>query len=263
MVRMVLAFFVTLPILIPGSAPAEERGVPGVGIVYVVGGVGGMDPLSTWAQTAFQQAQVPHEVRLFFWTHGKGRVLRDLQDTTHLVSKAEELAGEIREELASTDRPIYLVGHSAGAGVVLEAAARLPPATLARIVLLSAAVSPGYDLRPALRATRGEIISFHSSLDRVWLGWGTRQFGTVDRVYGPSAGMLGFQQPGRSDPEGRQLYRRLVQVAWTPRMLLAFCGGSHHSTVMPLFLATQVAPWLLPCSPCRPWPCLEETPCMR
>src|SRR5438874_3847 len=81
----------------------------------------------------------------------------------------------------------------AGAGLGLAAAAQLPAGTVERVVLLSAAVAPTYDLRPALTATRGEIVSFHSSLDRVLLDWGTSQFGTVDRVYGPAAGLSGFE----------------------------------------------------------------------
>jgi hypothetical protein len=120
----------------------------------------------------------------------------------------------------------------------------LPPATLERIVLLSAAVSPNYDLCPALRAVRGEIVSFHSDLDRIWLGWGTSQFGTVDRVYGPGAGRTGFVRPPDLGPEGYEAYRRLVQVPWRPELLLEANAGGHHATVRPDFPCKYVAPWL-------------------
>jgi pimeloyl-ACP methyl ester carboxylesterase len=229
----------------PGAGRAEPPGPRGV--VFVAGGIGGLDPLQAWAPLALPWAGVPHEVRVFEWTHGKGRPLRDLQDTPHLLGRARQLAGLVLEVRArEPDRPVYLVGHSAGAGLVLAAAGQLPPASLERVILLSAAVSPGFDLRPALRATRREVVSFNSVLDRFFLDWGTRRFGTVDRVYGPSAGLDGFRTPAGLDGEGRRLYRRLVQVPWKFEMLREGRGGLHHSTTMPVFLACQLAPWLKP-----------------
>jgi len=102
------------------AAPPAERAV-----VFVVGGIGGLDPLQLWAPLTLPRAGVPHEIRLFEWTHGKFRFLRDLQDARHLLAEAERLADEVREALALR-RPVYLLGHSAGAGLVLEAAGRPP-----------------------------------------------------------------------------------------------------------------------------------------
>lgn len=240
--RIVLAV-----LLAAAAARADGPAAPEVrlGVVFVVGGVGGTDPIQTWAQFALPLAGVPHEVRVFEWTHGKFHVLRDLQDTRYLQDKAADLAARVLAVKAEDPaRPVYLVGHSAGAALVLEAAGRLPPATLERVVVLSAAVSPAYDLRPALRATHGEVVAFNSTLDRFMLCWGTTQFGTaVDRFYVPAAGMDGFQVPDSLDDEGRRLYDRLVQSNWTPDMLLERrCW--HNSTCMPLFLGRQVTPWL-------------------
>src|SRR5262245_31136749 len=117
------------------------------GIVIVIGGVGGWDVLPHTAKFAIPRAGLPHEVRDYVWTHGVGQVLKDLQDFRHLEDKAEELAVEILE-LHSRDpgRPIYLLAKSGGTGLALRAAELLPPDTLERIILLAAAVSPGYDL---------------------------------------------------------------------------------------------------------------------
>src|SRR5262249_55875138 len=156
-------------------------------------GIGGLDTLGVCARCVLPAAGVVHEVREFDWTHGKLRLLRDLQDTRHLIAKADELAEQVRRvKEEDPRRPVFLVGHSAGAGLVRAAAERLPPATLERLIVLSAAVSPTYDLRPALRATRGEVVAFSSQMDLFVLDWGTSLFGTVDRVYGPSAGQCGF-----------------------------------------------------------------------
>ena len=143
-------------ILARGQAPAVSK----PGVVFMVGGVGGTDFLGLAAQWALPRADVPHEIRDFVWTHGTGRLLRDLQDTRHVLNKADELVDEIcKIKMADPDRPVYLVGHSGGAGLVLATAEQLPTGTLERLILLSAAVAPSYDLRPALRATRGEIVS--------------------------------------------------------------------------------------------------------
>jgi pimeloyl-ACP methyl ester carboxylesterase len=193
------------------------------------------------------QVGVQHEVRDFIWTHGWGQMFKDLQDTSHILRRADELAAEVRRVKADDpDRPVYLVGKSGGAGLVLAAAEQLPPATLERIILLSPAVSPSYDLRPALRVCKHEIVAFTCVYDKFILGWGTSQFGTVDRVYGPSAGMCGFVVPTDVTDEDRALYDRLVQIPWHSSMILEGNPGMHFGTSMPGFVAKEVAPWLKP-----------------
>ena len=121
----------------------------------------------------------------------------------------------------------------------------LPANTLERIVLLAAAVSPTYDLRRALQATRGEIVCFYSSHDQIVLNFGTRHFGTIDRVYGPAAGLHGFRVPSMDFSEADlELYRRVVQIPWTSRNLLELNNGSHMGSALPAFLSAEVAPWL-------------------
>lgn len=224
------------------SEPAAESARPGV--VFVLGGVGGCDPVQTWACVALPLAGVPHEVRVFEWTHGKFHVLRDLQDTRWLAAKADELADAVQAVKAEDpDRPVYLVGHSAGAAVVLYAAGRLPPGMLERVVVLSPGVSPTFDLRPALRATKGEVVAFNSKFDLFVLYWVTSTFGTADRYYEPAAGLDGFVVPEGLDDEGRRLYGRLVQSAWSWDMLWER-GPLHNGPCRPLCLCRQVAPWL-------------------
>jgi hypothetical protein len=199
---------------------------------------------SSW-NDVFTKAGVRHDVREFVWTHGWGHFIKDLQDSQHLHRKAEELAERLRRLKAENpDRPLFLLAKSGGSGLALRAAEMLPANTLERIILLSAAVSPSYDLRRALVATRQEIVSFHSQYDQLMLNLGTRQFGTVDRVYGPSAGLHGFVAPTELDAADWALYQRLVQVPWNSRMLLQGHNGMHSGTSLPTFLAAEVAPWL-------------------
>jgi hypothetical protein len=232
-----------------GGRPAlgQEPPPPRPGVVFMVGGVGGLDILGMSAQWALPRAGVRHEIRDFVWTHGWGRLFKDLQDTRHVLRQADILARKVQEvKAADPDRQVYLVGKSGGTGVVLAAAEQLPPNTLERIVLLSAAVSPTYDLRDALRSARGGIVSFYSKYDQFILGWGTSQFGTIDRVYGPGAGLRRFQVPEGLGPEDQALYGRLVEVPWSPRMIWEGHTGTHFGTSLPAFLAKEVAPWLKP-----------------
>ncbi len=241
--------FVLLAALAPAAVRADEPPAAKPGVLFVVGGVGGVDPLQHWSQVVLPLAGVPHEVRVFEWTHGKCHMLRDLQDRRYLLDRSAELAALVRAAVAEDpSRPIYLMGHSAGAALILETAAQLPPATLERMILLEAAVSPDYDLRPALRATRGPIVSFYSPGDVFMLHFGTTMFGTVDRYYEDAAGLVGFHVPDDLDEEGRRLYSRLVQSGWKPGMCLERrCW--HNSPCMPLCLGLQITPWLMPRPP--------------
>lgn len=233
-------------LLIVRSAPAQEPELK-PGVVFVVGGIGGLDTVGHSALHALPRSGVKHEIRDFTWQHGKGHFFQDLEDLWHLKRRACDLAEEVyRVKKADPERPVFLVGKSAGAALVLFAAELLPPGTLERIVLLSAAVSPTYDLRPALRATRAEVVSFHSKHDWFILGWGTEQFGTADRVQGCSAGLNGFVVPADLNAEDNALYRRLVQVPWSSGMIRGGHLGGHQGTSMPGFLSREVVPWLMP-----------------
>lgn len=233
--------------LVDKSQAADERRGKETppGVVFVVGGVGGFDLLSSGAQAMLPKVGVKHEIRDFVWTHGKGKYFRDLQDHRHMHQKAQDLATQIRQIKEETPyRPVFLVGKSGGAGLVLAAAELLPPGTLERIILLSAAVSTTYDLCPALRATKREIVSFYSIHDTFILGWGTTQFGTIDRFYAPSAGLKRFAVPEHLNPPERALYDRLVQIPWKPAMIFEGYWGGHLGTSMPSFVAGEVGPWL-------------------
>jgi pimeloyl-ACP methyl ester carboxylesterase len=238
-------FLILVVALAPAAVASAYPPTSRRGVVFVVDGIGGMDLLCSSAKLAFSPKRVPHEVRMFSWSHGVGQHFLDLLDRPHLLRKSRELADAVNVVLATdSTTPVYLIGRSGGAALVIHTAEQLPPQSLERIILLSAGLSSGYDLRPALRAVRGEIVSFHSKNDQFVLNWGTRTFGTLDRVRSPGAGLAGFVLPKDLDDAGRIQYQRLVQVPWQPRMLCFGHTGGHLSTALPLFLAAEVTPWL-------------------
>jgi pimeloyl-ACP methyl ester carboxylesterase len=222
-----------------GAAEPEPKPV-----VFLVGGIGRLILLGPSARFALPRAGVEYELRDFRWQHEKGGELRDLQDEPYLLQKSADLAHAICTiRSCQPNRPVYLIGHSAGCAVVVHAAELLPAQSVQRIIMLSPALSPSYDLTKALRATKREIVSFNSRLDPTLRC--TMLFGTADRFYCVAAGVHGFTQPADLDDEGQHCYERLVQIPWTWKRLLELQGPWHNSPTFPLYLGRQVVPWLL------------------
>jgi pimeloyl-ACP methyl ester carboxylesterase len=158
------------------------------------------------------------------------------------------MAEQVREFLArEPGGPVFLVGKSGGAGVVLQALEGLPEGSVERVVLLAPAVSPGYDLSRALRGVRRELVVFISPLDFALLGAGTWAFGTIDRVRGVGAGLVGFRVPGSEDRADRvEPYARVRHVRWRPSMAKVGYLGGHLAVDLPPFLRRYVVPMLRP-----------------
>jgi pimeloyl-ACP methyl ester carboxylesterase len=166
---------------------------------------------------------------------------------------------EIAKQIASyqsthPDRPVYLVGHSGGAGVgvfALEALASTPGSRqVAGLVLLSASVSNDYDLTAALRQSREGIVNFYNEKDVALLGIGTTLLGNVDGGRSPSAGRVGFKLPDvGAKPAKAEAYKKLYQVRIT-RDMVDDTSASHVADTSRPFVAAYVAEWIID----RGWP---------
>lgn len=226
-------------------APEQETTCLRPGIVFSVDGAGGFEKSSFTIRNTIAELKMPLEVRGFHWTHGYCRVFSDEMHATHMKKEGRRLAELIwscRHE--APDQPIYLIGHSAGCGLVLNATDNLPPNTLTRIILLAPAVSAKRDLRQALRSSCQGIDVFTSSQDWTFLGLGTLLFGTTDRCWtARTAGKNGFQ-PIIEGPEDAALYTRLRQYPWDPSLMWTGHKGGHYGSYQPGFLRTFVLPLL-------------------
>lgn len=232
----------------PGPATAGDEPADRAGLVVVADGIGGLELCATGLARVIARRGLPLELHHVRWGHGVGRWYADLTRTANLRRHADEAADDVRAALAARpDRPVFLVGKSGGAGVVARALEQLPEASVERAVMLAPALSATYDLSGALRAIRRELVVFYSPLDFVLLGAGTRLFGTVDRVRGVGAGLVGFREPAGLDADGRDRYRdRLRQVRWRPSMARSGYLGGHVAVDLPPFLGRYVAPLLRP-----------------
>src|SRR5204863_8018990 len=102
--------------------------------------------------TVVAEAHLPLTVSEFNWSHGGGRIFADLRSQSNHRTMGKQLASAVlAQRAACPNGRVVIVTHSAGAAVTLAAADCLPDHSVDRIIMLAPAVSPGCDVRPALR----------------------------------------------------------------------------------------------------------------
>ena len=200
--------------------PDSSRGV----IVMLPGVEGGAWQLAE-VRAGLVKAGITDDLIAVDWGVRPFGSLINLTDIDANRRRARKLA----EEIASHSRlapaqPMQLVGFSGGGGLAMLVANELPAdVNLDQIVVIAAAISPDFDITPALRHTHRGMVNFYSSRDTVVLGWGTRTLGTIDRSKTDSAGQIGFKKPDGSLRE----QDRLKQIAWSPEWRRLGHDGGH------------------------------------
>jgi pimeloyl-ACP methyl ester carboxylesterase len=248
-----LAGCVTLP---TPTAEQEQRC-----IVYVLPGIEGKSHYNLNIAKGLLDGRVDGAVEVHDWTTGAGPLgwFIHLADKRRNRIEAIRLARRIVQYLRENrNRPVYIVAHSGGAGIALQAVEKLPiDSPVDAVVLLGAAVSPERNLSQALARTRRGIWNFHSRRDFIFLVLGTSLFGTIDRRHGPSAGAVGFTEPGDLSHEAAELYAtKLHQIPYTPIMAADGNRGGHADWTHPKFVAKWIAPIIKGQRP--PEPCLDN-----
>jgi pimeloyl-ACP methyl ester carboxylesterase len=227
---------------IHGPVPAGPEPGTETGLVLLADGVGGLELCGMGLRYAAARAGLNYKIHVAKWGHGFGRWHADLTNVSNHDAQADALVSEINEfKREHPNEPVFLIGKSGGTGVVAKALERLPEDTVERVILLSSALSPEYDLTQALRAVRHEMVVFWSPLDLFVLGLGTQIFGTVDRVNVASAGLVGFRPPATAD---LRQYEKLRQVKWNSEMIPTGYLGGHVGPDSPAFLQKYVVPLL-------------------
>ncbi|HEY9733830.1 MAG TPA: hypothetical protein V6C89_18110 [Drouetiella sp.] len=224
------------------SKRRAERLEKHTAVVYIIDGAGG----SGFTPLVIRQALAgkPYRVKHFRWGTGYMRIISDLTDRKNMDRKSEELSSEIALYRDSNpEMQIYIVAKSAGTAVALNALARLPENSVDRVILMSPAVSPSFPLADSLHAVKGDVISFCSAADLLFLHVGTSIFGTADGVKGVGAGLRGFAKPS-SESVAHQ-YSKLHEIHWEPSMIKLMHFGDHSGNSMPLFVNRYIVPLLL------------------
>jgi pimeloyl-ACP methyl ester carboxylesterase len=214
-------------------------------LVISLGGVGGETVGADCLRDGLASACGECQVVAWPWSRGlEGVYLLDLCDLEGNRRRAAELARQIEAfRAARPETPITLVGHSGGTAIAVFALEELAPEVQVEdVVLLGPALSPEYNLAPALRHVRGHLLSTCSAADVVLLGAGTRTFGTMDRRYQVAAGHDGLRLPPDASVEDREQYRKVLQARWNWSWLLRGHYGGHFMWSTPWFAEQYVAP---------------------
>lgn len=182
---------------------------------------------------------------IYDWTNRRVPVLVIGSKQRNREEARKVAAHIVARHRAEPDRPIYLTCESGGAGIALWALEALPQdVQVEAAVLVAPAVSPDYDLSPALRQVRSRLIALPSKRDALVLGIGTSLFGTMDRRHGASAGFAGFKPPGA--PKYPEQYAKLEQHPYDAKWRSAYGNdGAHWSALAPRFASGWLAPRLV------------------
>jgi pimeloyl-ACP methyl ester carboxylesterase len=222
---------------VPTAAPCP------VGVVFVADGSGNLHGTFDSLTKVVADCKLPLCVERVDWSHGSCRIFSDLHSHHRQRTKGKWLADQVcAYRQAHPGNRVCLVGHSAGAAIVLAAAECLPPGSVDRIILLAPAVSPTYDLRPALACACEGIDSFHSSHDCVSVLLAVS--GTADGCWRCSAGRGGFRFASHC-PADTELYQKLRQTPWHKAFKEVGCHGGHYSWTGCEFLRACIVPMLL------------------
>lgn len=218
------------------------------GLVVILPGIEGPSYWNHEIARGLSEGGVEAAIEIHDWgTPIPGGMLINIADLER--NRAE--AARLRDRLLAYRRGhptqgIHVIGHSGGGGIAVLAVEMLPEdVRVSTVILLAPALSPDYDLTPALRRTSGGIFNYYSKLDAAFLGAGTTVAGTIDRRHTPAAGAVGFDAPPGATPSSGSPYGKLVQVAWTPKMRMYGNLGDHMGWTSRGFVRRYLAPLIM------------------
>jgi pimeloyl-ACP methyl ester carboxylesterase len=238
MMRLALAL-IGLAVTVSSATACEPH-------IIVLPGIEGPSPCARGIISGIRQNHPNATFEIFDWTTGHACLMlyhasawkRNQQVACSLASHIVALQTE------RPDRPIVVVGHSGGGGLVVIALEQLPPGCrVQQAILLAPDIGPNHVLTTALDRTVDGIDVFTSSMDVFVLGMGTVAVGTIDRARAPAAGMIGFSTPKNSDEGTQLLYAsKLHQHSYEAGMIRTGHYGGHFTCTLPEFVSRYVSP---------------------
>ncbi|UCE62191.1 MAG: hypothetical protein JSU63_10865 [Phycisphaerales bacterium] len=224
----------------------EVVGPVGKEVLFILDGVGRFQIAPLMVRKILREQGNSLATVLYDWQFGlMGEVWTDLM----WLRRNQVMAAKLARKLLAfrrtyPDTTIHVLAFSGGCGIAVFACEKLRGRQIVEtLVLACPALSPEYNLAPALSAVRRcyALISRH---DRWILGAGTRVFGTTDRRFSAAAGCVGFKQPVRLSDDQADLYARLQQLHWSPALTALGHHSGHTGWVSAGFLKRHLLPLL-------------------
>ncbi|MCA9083109.1 MAG: hypothetical protein KDA81_03595 [Planctomycetaceae bacterium] len=217
------------------------------GLVILLPGIDGCTTVSDSIARGLDLPDSPMAVEVHDWRSFPGWNPLHLMTYRENRRRARRIADHILDYRGRyRDRPVHLVGHSAGAGMALFVLQALRKRMLVTsVTLLAAAVSRRFDVRTLSRQTENGIWNFWSRGDFTAAGIGTTIFGTIDRVRRPSAGAFGFCRPTAAQDIDRispSAAERFFDVGFEWEMFKYWNWGGHFGCTNTAFIKRYVAP---------------------
>jgi len=217
------------------------------GRVYYLDGAGGGGVLVNWGRRVhkgLRRAGLKGSFCDCSWHTGLGVAADQAASAEYKRSQAQRVAESIYEyKTEYADRPVSIIGFSAGTAVTIYAVEALPQGCFVDdVVLLASSMSADYDLTDALGHVRNGVHVVTSEGDAV-LRWLVPLAGTADRRFrGDSvAGLYGFSLPADASDDTRSLYRKLAHIRWEPQFAQSGNHGGHTEVTNPDFIRRRVA----------------------
>ncbi len=222
----------------------ELVGTIGDEVLFVLDGVGRFQFAPLMVRRVLREKTDPMATVLYDWQFGMiGEIWTDLMWHRRNRLMGAKLARKLlafRREYPNTT--IHMLAYSGGAGIAVFACEHLCGRRLLEtLVLACPAVSPEYNLAPALRAVK-RCYALVSPYDRFILGAGTSVFGTTDRRFTPAGGCVGFRRPKDLSTEEVTSYARLRETTWSPALRKVGHPGGHTGWVSVRFLSHHLLP---------------------
>lgn len=236
---------------VPPEPVPVDSGVSKLGAVAVEQGLVWMFPGlvgTPWelgpAYRAFRDAGVDQAVRFFTWGVPAPDFMSHLTRYEDNLDQARAVANEIiAYRRDHPQRPIDLVGYSAGGFIALLVAEALPPDVhVRRVIAAQPDISPTYDLTAALSRIDDRLVVFYSPDEWFLTDQFTEAVGTMDRQHVTSAGRFGFDlEVAVPDPA---LRAKVEQIGWQPEMSAVARSWDHLSILGYEWNREFVAPYI-------------------
>jgi pimeloyl-ACP methyl ester carboxylesterase len=217
------------------------------GKVYYLDGAGNLGFGKNTVPKALKSSGFRGDVENITWTSYTGP-LGDQMIRINARYRSEQMTQRIIDyRRRYPDKPIYIIGLSAGTGVGVWAVEQLPEGMrVDSMVLLGSSLSTNYDLTKCLKHVKNKVYVLSSPNDTI-LKTFIPVTGTIDGSYMVQpAGLAGMYPPDNLSQEELDLYKeKVVNVPWHPTFARLDNDGGHTAATRYRFLKYFIIPRLL------------------